>query len=785
MDGIGRKGLSCLAAGLCLPVAVGAQTPAPVTAATTMDEIIVTPLESGAGIAREKVPYNVQTATAAEIAASQSFGVADFMNRNLASVTLNESQENPLQPDILYRGYTASPLLGLPQGMAVYQNGVRINEVLGDTVNWDLIPESSIARMSLVGGTNPVYGLNTLGGALTITTKNGFTHEGTGYDVTGGSFGRKTAEIESGDNNGRLGYYVTADGFDERGWRDASGSSAKRLFSALSYRSSAGTSLDLDLNFAHTDLTGNGPIPAPLLARDRAAVFTYPDNTQNTLKFVELQGERMLGGVDLSGNVFYRDSDTDYFNGNDSNFGDCASAGGPPGLLCPEDSAAPATDQFGAAIAASDPDGAPRDAVNNIDTRKQLGTGASVQASLSQSIAAGNRLVVGGGYSHGTATFASRLEIGKLNPDRSTKGSGIYVPAGGTAVHTLARTWSVYVTDTLSATARLAFTVAARYNDTEVALHDLGGTTPYSVPAPKLEGRHDYGRLNPAFGVTFIVRPAVSLYGSYSESSRAPTPIELACADAAAPCTLPNAFLADPPLEQVVTDSVEVGARGGISGLEYHFSLYRSDNTNDIVFNSTGGATATQGFFSNVGTTLRQGVELGLAGRWSRLEWFANLSALDAEYRTPFTAPSSNHPFADAEGHIEVQSGDRIPGVPARTLKLGGNYRFGERFSAGGSALYDSGVYLRGDEANLLGTLGGYTVVGLHATYRLAGRIELFGRVDNVFDSRYETFGLLGDSSGVAFDPPLGNDPRFLSPGAPRSVFVGLRGTFGASRTRR
>ncbi len=175
----------------------------------SIEVIGITPAH-GTGLPVDMIPFSVQSATAEDIERSQSLDLSQFLNRNLGSVTINEAQNNPLQPDIQYRGFTSSPLLGLPQGLAVYQDGVRVNEAFGDTVNWDLIPKSSISSINLIGGANTVFGLNTLGGALSITTKNGFTHEGHSLEVYGGSYERIVSTIESGGNNGTWGYYFTS-----------------------------------------------------------------------------------------------------------------------------------------------------------------------------------------------------------------------------------------------------------------------------------------------------------------------------------------------------------------------------------------------------------------------------------------------------------------------------------------------------------------------------------------------------------------------------------------------
>ena len=744
-----------------------------------LEEIIVrvTPMQSTSGLAKEKIPYNIQSATSDDIEDSQSFGIADFLNKNIGSVTINETQENPLQPDLQFRGYTASPLLGLPQGIAVYQNGVRINEVLGDTINWDLVPQSSIANLNLIGGTNPLYGLNTLGGALTITTKNGFTYPNHSLEVYGGSFGRVMNTVESGANNGTLGYYLTANYFKEGGWRDESSSDAVTLFTSLSYRGSENTSLDLTFNYAGTDLTGNGPLPVDLLNRDRSSVFTFPDNTKNFLMFAEVEGEhRFSEEMQISGNLFYRISDSDYFNGNDSGYEDCMDSGGAAGLLCEEGETVPITDQFGNIILSTNPDGSVRDAINNIDTRNQRGYGANLQATFQHNLFdRDNQLILGSAYTQGFAEFSSRAEVGSLNSNRSTGGVGLFIPSAGTSINTQTRTWSLYFTDTLSVTDKLDLTLSARYNNTGVIISDHGGSTIFSEPAPALNGEHDYERINPAIGITYAFKSGLSAYANYSESSRAPTPIELACSDPDAPCTLPNAFLADPPLNQVITESVELGVRGKIDTTEYHAGFFHSVNSDDIIFISTGGATATEGFFSNIESTLRMGIELGLNGIWKQLDWFANYGYLEANYESPFTAPSPNHPLANANGEIQVRAGDRIPGIPQHSFKIGGNYAFTDKLRLGGNLQYNPGVYLRGDEANLLDKTDAYIVVNLHGTYQVSDSVSLFARIDNFFDAEYETFGLLGDTSGVTFDPPLSNDPRFLSPGTPRAGFVGIK----------
>ena len=327
---------------------------------------------------------------------SQSLDLTEYMNRSLGSVNINAAQNNPLQPDVQYRGFSASPLLGLPQGLAVYQNGVRLNEAFGDTVNWDLIPKSAINSINLIGGANPLFGLNTLGGSLSIVTKNGFTNERASLETSYGSFGRLQTSLESGGNNGTLGYFITASYFDEDGWRDFSDSDALNFFGTLSWRSGNST---LDLNLAHGDthLQGNGPAPVELLAIDREAGFTFVDITENDMNMIDLEGTHWMNdAVQLSGNVFYRWNDTDSFNGDGTSYIECddvglmfqeddvdPEAGGDPeecDVAADHAGATPIEDQNGLTV---DDD---QNAINNISQRVQKTYGGSLQATFLQEL---------------------------------------------------------------------------------------------------------------------------------------------------------------------------------------------------------------------------------------------------------------------------------------------------------------------------------------------------------------------------------------------------------------
>ena len=291
----------------------------------TLEEITVigvTPSRDGAGLPEEKIPYRVQSSSAEDIDRSQSLDISDYLRHNLASVTHNDAQNNPLAA-----GYTVPrltpppPCWALSQGMSVYQNGVRINEPLGDTVNWDLLPESAIHGIDLIGGANPLFGLNTVGGALSVNMKDGFNSDGHSVEVYGGSFERIVTSAESGGNNGSIGYYANVSYFEEDGWRDESPSDAFNLYGSLSYRTDR-TRVNLNAQHGNSNLIGNGASPEELLADDRKAIFTAPDVTENDLIMVSLDGSHNFNDkVKLNFNFFYRENDGSSFNGDGSEFG--------------------------------------------------------------------------------------------------------------------------------------------------------------------------------------------------------------------------------------------------------------------------------------------------------------------------------------------------------------------------------------------------------------------------------------------------------------------------------
>ncbi|MEO6688071.1 MAG: TonB-dependent receptor, partial [Dokdonella sp.] len=580
------------------PIAEASLPPHDSEDVTTLDLVNVVGVSPVAGteIAAGKLPYDVQSIDDSALVRAQTLDLTDFMNRHLAGVSANSAQGNPLQPDLQFRGFSATPLLGGSEGLSVYLDGVRVNEVFGDTVNWDLIPEAAIERMSLLAGANPVFGLNTLGGAISIQTKTGFSDPGTRVEFYGGSFGRTDAIFETAGNSGVWGWYLMGNRFDEDGWRDQSPSNAKNFYGTLSWRDDA-ASFDLHLGHANTDLTGNGAAPVQELARRRSSIFTAPDETANTLNLVSAQGSVAFNDASqLSFTAFHREVRTRSYNGDGSDFGACADN---DEILCDEDGA-PILDQDGHSVSSA------FDAINNIGRRRQMSDGVTLQLAFDEAIGGmQNQLVVGIDGTHGRLTYDSVVEAATLQDDlRTSSNSGVFIAADALALRSRTRSIGEYATDTLSITDQLALTLSGRSNRTRTTIQDLSGDN------PNLNGDHRFSRFNPAAGFTWQWSPAVNFYGGYSESTRAPTPVELTCADENAPCKLPNQFLSDPALKQVVAKSWEAGLRGSLGSVDpanWHLGLFRTTNTDDILFQSTGGSQSNEGFFANVGDTRRQG----------------------------------------------------------------------------------------------------------------------------------------------------------------------------------
>jgi iron complex outermembrane receptor protein len=776
--------------GCCLIEATpaAAQTTPPATLTLPPVEVIATSPLPGVGIDRDKVPSDIQSLTAGDLARGGTPSLAGSLADQAGSVSINATLVDPFQPDILYRGFEASPVLGTPQGIAVYQNGVRINEAFGDTVNWDLIPDIAIDRLDIVSA-NPVYGLNALGGAAVITMKNGFTYQGFEVELGGGSFGQRGSEFEFGKQAGNFSTYLAGRWFDEDGWREFSPDHLRQLYADVAARGERAT-LDISFTGANNSLNGAGTTPEQSLSVNRTLDFTTPQNNTNQLEFLTVNGAyKATDALSFQGSVYRREFHQTVVNGNATNYASCVDGSG---LLCQPDGMTPLATASGAAIPNLSNGGTTPIGENDFETIHAVTIGGTLQTTYTGAVFGhDNHFVFGASIDHSDVDFQSSAEIGVINPSLQVLSSGFFVatpentgfiatPVGLSAADTY---YGVYVTDTLNLTPDFAVTASGRYNLAEIDLTDRLGSN--------LTGNNRYSRFNTAIGATYKLRPNVTAYAGYSQGNRAPTPSEIECSNPAQPCLLPSSLSSDPPnLKQVVSYTYEAGLRGNLTlpellpgRFKWNFGLFRTDLADDIYGVAT---SVSSGFFTNIGATRRQGIETGLVYHDEKWSLFLNYSLVDATFQSSLTLPSPSNPFADANGNINVTPGDRLPGIPLHQLKAGADYHITPQWSVGGVLTYFSDQFLRGDESNQNAPLAGYAVLNLHTTYRVAEHCELFATLNNALDARYATFAQYGDPTGVgapgvpagAVTNGPGVDNRFLAPAAPIAVFGGIRITF-------
>src|SRR3954465_432182 len=638
-----------------------AANPAAELEAPAGDVVGTTPLP-GVGTPISAVPANVQTANDRQIEALPSPALPAFLERAMGGFLSSTSQGNPFQSDVSFRGFSASPLLGTPQGLSVYVDGVRVNEPFGDVVNWDLIPKNAISSVTLIPGSNPVFGLNTLGGALAVLTKSGSTYPGVAAQGYGGSFGRRALEAEAGGRRGSADFFVAGTAFRESGWREHTSSEINQVFAKVG-REDARNDLDLSVTVADNKLAGTQALPGSMLGSPRQA-YTWPDETENRLGGVNLRASRVIDEANLVfANLYYRETRTRVFNSNvndDCGAGACAFTAG-----------------------------------NNLTHIDQDRAGASLQYTrLAPIRGRKNQLTVGGNLDSARTRFTGESQPADFTSDRGTISSEAFELE--TAAKARQALYSLYMQDVLAVTDAWNVTLAVSANGARVRIEDTSGAQ------PELNAEHSFFRLNPAAGVAYSPRRGDTWYANYSEGMRTPTPVELTCADPAAPCRLPNIFLADPPLKKVVSRTLELGLRQALGAkLRVSAAVFRTDLQDDIQFISTSGTAINSGFFQNVGRTRRQGVELGLEGApAAAVRVAARYSYVDATFESPFSAFSPNNSSADAAGDIHVERGDRIPGIPRDALKLRGELDALERATFGATLLAFSSQYARGDENN-------------------------------------------------------------------------------------
>ena len=762
--------LVCGVAALAASAQVRAQAPAQTSAAVPdqasdadrvrslqpVEIIGQTPLPGLAQSVRS-YPGHAQVADDGDIERARSVNLADFMNRRLVGVTVNEVQGSPFQVDVNYRGQRLSPTLGSAQGLSAYLDGVRINEPFGDVMNWDLLPEAAIAAVALMPGSNPLFGLNTLGGALVLTTKSGRTHKGTEAGFSVGSFGRRRLDLGHGAQWGDGWHgYAAATLFDDDGWRAQSPGRLGNLFLKLG-REAGGWDWSVSYLAAHSRLNGNGLLSESLYAIDPRAGYTFTDTTRSNSSLLNFSMTRTLDSGDKLGVLAWRrEGRRDAVNGDVNRdwvdwLDGCAGAPASPACSDP-----------------ANPAYVSRTAVLNLSSARQSGAGAGVQWSRE---AGRHRFALGADASASRIAYQQFAQEGAFDLARVALADPAAPLAQQVSLAGTSRQASVFATDIVSVGERTQLTGSARWNRTQVrnALNANGAASSDSF---------SYSKLNPALGATHALAQALDLFASWSQGTRVPTALELGCADAARPCVLPTGLQSDPYLRQVVARTAELGFRARpLARLQLSGAVFRTDSRDDIVFVRSG--VSQEGYFSNVGKTRRQGLELAAHWRQAPWEWHASFSALAATYRGQGTLPG---PLSTAGTPNTFGPGTRIAGLPGRLLKAGVDWRAAPSITLGADLLAAGSQVVAGNESGArpaLGKLAGYAVLDARVAWQPDPRWQAWLRVGNLLDRRYASYAAGNRDlfpGGRAVQP--GDDAeaaRFVAPGIGRTVTLGVR----------
>jgi outer membrane receptor protein involved in Fe transport len=768
----------CAAALVSAATAARGQTAPGQTAPASLPDVTVvgsTPL-LGSGIASDQIPAATNVLSAADIARTGIPTLTGAILDNIPGATVNDTEGNIFQPDILFRGFAASPTAGASQGLAVYVNGARFNDPFGDTVNWDLIPGIAIDTVN-VEASNPVFGLNALGGSVNVQMKNGFSFHGGDFTGYGGSYGRGSGTLEYGQQVGSFALYaageITADG----GFRDTSASNIYRLYTDLGWRNDA-AEVHLNITAADNTLGNPGAAPVQALNANISNIFTAPNEVYNKYVAVNLNGTYTISdSTSVQGLAYFQNLTQRVPNGITTQVYPC---GGGTNLLCNSDGTVvttynnkPVTDFLNGGLYSGL-------STQGLDSHAY---GASAQITNDSQLAAlNNHIVAGGSFDGSDNTFTGLNYIGGFNPyTREYIGPGVVQDQPSQTINpvrvaTTTRYFALFAQDVLTLAPGLDLNVAGRFNNAEVDLSDkLGGP---------VTGQHSYNRFNPSAGLTYRVAPWMQIYGSYSETNRVPTPQELSCASPATPCSLLNFFVGDPNLKQVVAHTFEFGARGDIASfydgrLSWNADYYHTKNFDDLIYESTL-RNPNLSFYTNAGKTLRQGMEANLRYDTAALHASLGYAYTQATFQSTLVLDGGSNPAANTNNQIIVRPGDRIPGIPQHrgTVVLG--YDVTPAWTVGGNAVLQSSQYRFGDPANLTKPVGGYMVMNFNTSYKITGNVTIFGIVNNIFDQRYDTYGSFGPVGDVPWPNVPGGvtNPRTASPGMPVAGYGGLKVTF-------
>ncbi len=773
---------------------------APGTGGIDSGTVLMSPV-GGSQIPITNYPGAVGRASSSDIVATGNASIPEVLQNTVPGVVIGDAQGNIYRRNLQYRGFEASPVNGVPIGLAVYQNGVRINESFGDVVNWDFLPDNAIDGITIIGA-NPVYGLNALGGAVAVVMRDGFKFQGVEIDSRFGSYGHAQGSVAVGAQSGIWGAFVAGEIIQDDGFRDFSEAKIRRAYADIGVKNEG---VELHLNYTVADnLVGvTAAAPEQLLDLGWNRTYTSPQTSDNNLNMLSLNGSvKATPSLTFSGVGYYRWFKQKNDDGNLIEAENCGDVDppGPDGALCLEDDDDPsgfaeAFDINGDPIPFTD-----GIAYGSLDRTSQDANsyGAALQAVEKTPVFnLPNQFLIGASYDHGRVDYTASSELGYVgsrfvinpfDPPIILGKPEDFTPRSLTTQNDYA---GVYFSNTTELTSLLSITLGGRYNYARVKIEDNTGEN------PQLNGDHRYYRFNPMAGATYEIMPGVTLFGGYSEANRAPTPAELACADPENPCLIESFLTADPPLDQVVSRTFELGLRGKLASLgvqqklEWTAGLFRTENQDDII--AVAAPTSGRGYFQNAGDTLRKGIEAGLVYTDPKWQIYANYAFIDATFESSITLSSPDNPKGfqcpDSDDDevlcIQVNPGDQLPGVPRHRFKAGLDYWMTSKWKVGGDLVAVSDQYFFGDEGNDNPPLAGYAKVDVRTSYDITESIQIYGLVDNIFDSRYGVFGNFFNLESAneaaeadGLDEDFFTNPRTITPAPPVTAYGGVRVRF-------
>jgi outer membrane receptor protein involved in Fe transport len=636
-----------------------------------------------------------------------------------------------------------------------------------------------------VPGSNPIYGLNTLGGALAFTTKSGLTTQGNELGISFGSFGRTKIDLTHGSKSGDGWHrFIAGSAFSEQGWRDESAGSLQNLFVKVG-RTQNDSNWDMSFLSGSSKLMGNGLTPSTnyagldeptasgvdgLYERNRKAVYSYPDETKNTTNLLTFNVQRVLdANTELSATAYVRRSTQNRIGG-DVECQDGAT---------PEDGC----DNF---------DGANADEIEGEIRRSETSqTSYGISANITKILDA-HQLTAGAALDKSKSSYSSTEQGCTLDAaTRNVSTTDCSAAADNTAAVT-GNTTSVgiYLADTLTLSPATHVTFAGRYNRSTVSntltdFYDTDVNDDWGTGVVAAKETFTYKKFNPSVGLTHKLNDSMTFFGNVGQSNRVPTVIELGCADSANPCQLPTGLQADPFLEQVVSRTIEVGMRWkNERNYALAVSAYNTNNKNDILFTPV---SAGLGYFDNFSKTRYQGVDLNASKSWGAWSLRTQYSYLYATYQDTMSLMSGDRTMS-------ITPGTRMAGLPMNTLKLHLDWRVNDKLSLGASTISTSKLITQGNEDGLIGiddesvsadaSTKGYTLLNLSASYKAEKGLEFFGKINNALNKRYETYGLIAANNfaldGSTLNGTAGEQTisKFVAPGATRSLLVGMRYKF-------